>query len=55
MPKIATALMLARLGQHLFSVSVAASMGAVAIFNAAKHRMEMETGTIPLQQRGDNN
>lgn len=43
------------LRQHLFSVSLAVSMGTVAIIDAAKPRLKMGTGTIPLQELGDNN
>ena len=43
------------LGQHLFSVSAAASMDAVAVSDVAKPRLEIGTGTIPLQRLRDTN
>ena len=35
-------------GQHLFSVSAAANMDAIAVFNAAKPPPETGTGDNPL-------
>ena len=42
-------------GLHLFCVFAAVNMGAVGIFDSAEPRLEMRTGTVPLQQLVDNN
>ena len=43
------------LGQCLFTVPAAASMGAVAVFDAAKPRLKIGTVSTPLQQLGNTN